>query len=274
MVRLPIVLFGVVASTAGVLAQPVLDIPERFLRNPRNPSDSSIAFCVNPTSALYEFEKDLAEELAATLLLIPEVFEIAIYQPPLRYDFRLPLLEQEIYWYLLQRCDAFMGFTAAADYPDYLTVSPIYLETNSVLAISPRFARLEDIPPDVAVGARILSLAGSSLGAYIRGLPAARQWKLNLYQNHETVMDRLMDGTVGAILIWEPGLAQYLRDHPDAPETRIVRSLPFQVSPTQFVLALRAENDYLNYQLAQAIEAVVRNGTIDRLMAEHSLTLD
>jgi polar amino acid transport system substrate-binding protein len=272
---LPIILFGIVASTAGAFAQPVLDIPERFLRNPRNPSDSSITFCVNPTSALYEFEKDLAEELAGALLLLPEVFEIAIYQPPLRYDFRLPLLEQEIYWYLLQRCDAFMGFTAAADYPDYLTLSPVYLETTSVLAVrGSQYARLEDIPADVAVGARILSLAGSSLGAYIRGLPAARQWKFNLYQNHENVMDRLMDGTVGAIMIWEPALGQYLADHPDAPEVHVVRDLPFQVIPTQFVLALRPENDYLNYQLALGIDAVVANGTVDRLAAEHLLTVD
>ncbi len=263
------------AAMTGAFAQQPADIPEDFFQNQRVPSSDSITFCVNPSSMLVDFDKDLAKELADRLLLHSEMFEIQLINPIIPYDFRLPLFEQEIFWYLLHRCDAFMGFTAASEYPEWLVPSPIYLSTETILAArSPEYRQMNDIPRGSNIGVRIQSLAAGYLGGYVRTLPEASRWEPVLYLNNGMVVDRLMDGAVEAILIWEPALAVYLADHPDAPEVHAIRELPFPMGRTEFVLAMRPQSDYLNLLLSQAIKAVTEDGTVESLKRAHGLTLD
>lgn len=262
-----------VTAFAQIQNEDRLEFPEWMLRPTRTPGQNNeIAFCINSTSILADFDRDLAREVAATLLQTPRFVEVTVTMPPSPYDFRVPLTEQEVYVRLLHECDAFVGFTLAADYPEWLRPSTTYLETNTVLATpSAGYESLNDIPRDVVIGVRILSLAANSFTTYLRTLPQNNRWSFLLYPNHGFTLDRLMDGSVGAILMWEPALLRYLAEHPEAPEIHILRELPFTVVPTRFVMALRPDEDYFNALLNDAINAIVEDGIAERLAIEHGI---
>lgn len=247
-------------------------IPPEIARNMRRAGGDHIAFCVHAMSMLADFERDLAQELGDALLVSVEIVDVRAMMPTPPYDFRLPLIESEIFYYMAQYCDAFMGFTPLSDYPEWLMISPTYLTTHTVLAVrSGEHGSLADIPPSAAIGTRLLSLADSQLAGYIQTLPAAQQWGRTAYPNHEVLIERLMDGSAEAILIWEPALLRYLADHPEAEDVRIIRDLPFTIASNAFALALRSQEDFLNTLLADAIAGLEAAGTIDRLAAEHGL---
>ncbi|MCW5715048.1 MAG: transporter substrate-binding domain-containing protein [Bauldia sp.] len=247
------------------------ELPEHMLRITRRVTGDEIAFCINTTSMLADFERALAQELADTLLLRFEVVDVNPVTPTDKYDFRLPLIDGEIYLFLAHECDALMGLTEAADYPEWLHASPAYLATDTVFVTRSQMTSMNELPRSASIGVRLFSLAGGALTNYLRVLPEASRWTQLLYPSHEFILDRLADGTIDAALIWRPALTAYLADHPDAPDVHVVPGLTFPVAQTRFVLGLRPREDFLNLSLAQAIESLREQGVLDRLAREYGL---
>lgn len=249
------------------------DLPESMLRPTRNFSGQNIAFCINTASIMADFDRALAAELAGTLLVDHEIVEILadnIPGPP--YDFRLPLQESEIYLSLAHRCDALMGFTHLSNYPDWLSGTPPYLTTHTVIGVRERtYSSFSEIGAGQPIGARIMSIADSYLSLHLQTMPEASRWNRVSHLNNVVLIERLLDGSLEAILIWEPAVRRYLADHPEAGEIEIIRDLPFTIAPTEFVVALRRANDFLNLSLTQAIADLEADGTVERLAVEHGL---
>ncbi len=260
------------AARAQAVAWPE-DVPDDLARPTRAITGNEILFCVNATSMLADFERVLAAEIAGTLLLNYRIVDINPVTPTDRYDFRLPLIDGEIYLFLAHKCDAIMGMTAAADYPAWLAPSPIYLETNTVLVTRSPYAAMADLPRHAVIGARILSLAAGALTSYLRTLPEGSSWTHILYPNNKAVLDRLMSGDADAVLLWGPAVPAYIADHPEAPPVSILETLAFPIGHTQFVLGLRPNEQFFNFNLSQAITALRQAGVIDRLAREYRLVV-
>lgn len=259
---------------SAALAQSVyeLGVSDDEIRNQRRVTGDTLVFCVNAGSILAPFERDLAAALSETLLLEHEIFEVNTIPPTPPYDFRLMADEVFVFRLLARSCDALMGFTLLSDYPDWLAMSPPYLRTQSVLAVrSGEFTSLQAVPPLGAIGTRSFSLADNQLSSYIRTLPRDAQWQRIFYWDNRQLIESLKNHTVDAILIWEPALFAYDADVPDGLSMDVVPDLPFPIEATEFVLALRPQEQFVNLSLAEALTMLQRDGTIDRLAIAHGI---
>jgi polar amino acid transport system substrate-binding protein len=260
-----------VLLTVPAFAQ-IEDLPPRdvYIERGRSAGDS-VALCVNGAGMMAPFEKDLAQEIAARLLLTPKVVEVKTWHPTEPLDYRLPLGFDELYIEFAERCDGFMGFSLAQGYPSWLIITRPYLSTRMVLAAAEaEYRKLSDIPPTRALGTRMLGAVDNQLILYLQSLPEKNRWKRVPYFNNKLLIDRLLDRTVGAAFVWEPAL--YLATG-GAPAAAGIHTIPppFDLLTTEFGIGLRSNDSYLSVALGQAIDSLRADGTIDRLLVEHAL---
>ena len=249
------------------------DIPATLLRPTRTTNGQNIAFCVNTTSILADFDRAIASEIASALLIEHEIVEVvADGTPPATYDFRLPLYESEIYLALAHRCDVLMGYTQLANYPDWLTLTPPYLTTHTVLAVrAGEGGGADPLAPGRAVGSRFLSMADSTMLRHLQVMPESEQWQRIIYPDHGILIERLLDGSVDSILVWEPAIRTYIEDHPEAEGIEIISDLPFDVPATEFGMVMLRSNDFLHSTMTEAVVELTADGTFDRVAASHGL---
>lgn len=263
---------AVAAAITPALAQiNDLELTEDQIRNVRRVGDKPV-FCSNASSILSEFERDVAEAIAGTLFLDHEFYAFETLPPSPPLDFRLALDQTQIFLILAQRCDALMGYTLLTNYRDWMVPSLPYLSTETVLAVrgdSP-YQAMADVPFGQRVGTRMASLGDNFLADYLMVQPENARWRRTNYPDHQLELDRLVDGSVEAAIVWEPALARYTAAHPDA-DIRTIRELAFPVARSEFVLALRAAEDFFNQQVNMAIRSLTADGTLQRLAAEHGL---
>ncbi|MGD9739108.1 MAG: substrate-binding periplasmic protein [Bauldia sp.] len=270
---------AMLALVATLAALPVhaqnlreLGVSDDEIRNQRRVTGNSITFCVNSGSLLAPFERELAAEIASALLLEYEIFEVVTEPPTAPYDFRLMLDDVSIFRLLARSCDAIMGYTLLTNYPDWIRPGPVYLTTEAVLvARSGEFGTFGELPPTSTIGTRTMSLSDNYLTAYLRTLPESRRPGRNTYLTNLQIMERLADRSVDAALVWAPALYAYEAAHDAAGAFEILPGVPFGAEPTQFVLAVRPQEQFIELSLSQAVQALTASGTIERLAIEHGL---
>jgi polar amino acid transport system substrate-binding protein len=248
------------------------DIPPRDVYRERGRTrGNQIALCVNSAAMMASFDKALGEQIASRLLLTPNVIEIKTWHPTEPLDYRLPLSFEEIYIEFAERCDGFMGFTLAEGYPSWLIITRAYLSTRVVLAAtSPEVRKLADIPVNRPIGTRMLGVVDNQLIRYLQSLPERSRWQRLPYFNNKMLLDRLLDRTVAAAFVWEPALHRATGGDPESKGIYVIPP-PFELSETELGIGLRSNDAYLATTLGQAIDSLRADGTIDRLLVEHSL---
>jgi polar amino acid transport system substrate-binding protein len=249
------------------------DIPPRDVYRERGRTrGNQIALCVNSAAMMASFDKAVGEQIASRLLLTPNVIEIKTWHPTEPLDYRLPLSFEEIYIEFAERCDGFMGFTLAQGYPSWLVITRPYLSTRMVLvATSPEFRRLADIPVNRPLGTRMLGVVDNQLITYLQSLPEKSRWQRLPYFNNKMLLDRLLDHTVAAAFVWEPALYRATGGDPESQGIHVIPA-PFELAETELGIGLRSNDAYLATTLGQAIDSLRSDGTIDQLLVEHTLT--
>jgi polar amino acid transport system substrate-binding protein len=217
------------------------------------------------------FDMALAREIAARLLVKPNVIEVKTWRPTEPLDYRLPLAFEEVYIELAERCDGFMGFTLAPGYPAWLVITRPYLTTRTVLATtSPEVGRIADIPPTGALGTRMLGAVDNQMILYLQSLPEKSRWRRMPYVNNKLLLDRLLDRTVAGAFVWEPALYRATGGDPASKGIHVIPP-PFDLTETEFGIAVRSNDAYLATTLGQAIDSLRSDGTIAGLLVEHML---
>ena len=257
---------------APCFAQEADDLPPRDVYRERGRSTGDkIAFCVNPAAMMAPFEMALAREIAARLLVTPNVIEVKTWHPTEPLDYRLPLAYDELYIEFAERCDGFMGMTLASGYPSWLIVTRPYVTTRTVLAAtSADYHKLGDIPASRALGTRMLGIVDNQLILYLQSLPEKSRWQRIPYFSNKLLLDRLLDRTVAAAFVWEPALYRATNGAPDAAGIHVIPA-PFELSPTELGIGLRSNDSFLSVTLGQAIDSLRADGTVDRLLVENLL---
>lgn len=269
-----LLLSGAFCLVSAAFAQAPVLLPE-LSRESRPLQGDSLRFCLLEDASLTaDFERALGQELAASLLLEATFVSVVAPLHRLPEDYVLPYTFEEIFMFLSQDCDAFLGFPLASErYPDWLTLTRPYLRTGFVTVVKADAPHrvIGDIPRDQPLGTRSLSKGDRALAVYLGARPRSERWPRFPYASNRQVFERVRDGTIAAGLVWEP-----------AASARIAAGEPFRILPAgdlprthvDLGVALRANNPFLRQQLDTAIAAAIGSGTIAELIASSGLAAE
>lgn len=262
--------------SSGAYAQPLEDvIPRDLYTDELRQNGNSITFCYNPDGMMAEFEAELADIIGSVLLVNVEINPLdGSLIPTKPLDYRLPFLPEQIFLLLAEECDAIIGYVLSRSVPEWVLLTRPYLSTPSMLIVKDTAINtIEDVPLDQVIGSRSLALSDNRLSSFIRARPEDRRWKRTPYYDNRKLLDRLDDGTVSAAVIWAPALYYATDGDPEAAGYHAL-PLPFPDNRTQFGIATRSNNTYLNSILGDAIAELVNDGTIAEMSERHNLGPD
>lgn len=267
-------LFLAAAISPGLAQAPAEERFKTMFEDRLHQQGDSFTLCVNSRSMTAGFERDLAAAIGDILLTDVKVVDIEPLQPVRPLETSLSYSSDQIYVVLAEQCDGFMGFVLTSGYPEWFTISRPYLVARNLLITRDQaIQRLSDIPTDQRIGTRFGTAGDASTITYLQSIPEAQRWKRYGYGNNSLLLERLDDGTVAAAMIWEPVL-QFATD--GNPESRGYKTIeaPFAINATQVGIGLRTLDSYLKEELADAIKALVEDGTVDALLKQHHLAGD
>lgn len=255
-----------------VFAQ-VPQLPPEMVRDQLRIRGDSVSFCLNEQGYLAQFEEALARELTEVLLLNPRFFTYVHRDPPRPYDYSLSVDLDDLYYLLINECDVFMSLSLAGDTGlEWLRLTEPLFSTGFVMAVldeSEHVESLMQLPGDSVVGARYMSQAHLDLGALNRARPLSERWQVLPYDNNPILFERLLDGTLDAIAIWEPALVGLSQDLNEVGNVRILNGGEARFRTLQFSFGLLSRDTFLLESLDAAIEELRASGRLDALMRVH-----
>lgn len=212
--------------------------------------ETTLRFCVYTGSPLADYERRLIDDIAQILLVEPIIHEVdaAISVPGL--DF-IPIAIEDLHLDLSNNCQAFIGVELVPDvYPQWMIFSEPYLESPYVLAVrAGEAARFSDLPPNARVSTQMLS-AGDIF--FTRYANAVNDGPRRIpYANSMLQIERLLDGSVDAAIIWEPWL-----DTIEPGLIEIIPADPIELPVRRFGFALMEGDTFLRDSLDAAIGAL------------------
>ncbi len=247
-------------------------MPDEWLDRTNRMQGDKISVCINTESLMAPFELDLWRAITGALLIELEVREIHGRRAQPILDYSLSLSETELYQVLFNGCQALGGFLfSTSQFPNWLTITRPYAIMGFVAATtSPTAATLGDFGSDARIGTKMGSSADLAFIDQAGSRPEQRRFRRVPYPNNQLLIDRLQEGELEAMIIWEPGLAQWSAANPGS-DIRIIPADPVRLPRQQFGIVLLQRESFLRSALDDAIVALTQDGTIDRLLAEHGL---
>ncbi|WP_236953106.1 transporter substrate-binding domain-containing protein [Ketogulonicigenium vulgare] len=256
----------------GTAALAQNEVVSRDLYTERTSQDNRLVFCYNGFNALSEFEQDLARALGDALLTevtLATYREGDLGSTPTRYDYRLPISDEQIFVLLAQTCDAFLGYVANSNAPEWMRVTRPYITVESVMfTADPEIHTAADLTVPVRVGIRMTTPGDSQLISYTNNTPG---WARTPYHDNARVVERVLDGSTNVGMIWRQGFYLARQDMGDDPKIFLMDSLPFSARTSAIGIATRAQDGYLNTLLSDAIAALEADGTINALQVKHHM---
>lgn len=261
------------APPAAAQAPQGMEIGPEFLDQTLRQGDNTLRFCINPASVLAPLDRAVAQRIADTQLLNAEFHEVAAPFAVKPYDYGLQVGGRAFFIEFHNNCDAFMGLRLApGQFPEWLSISQPYFSARTVLAsANEAIDSFADIPPGTAIGSRLGASGDVNLTSYLRSLPENARPRRFPYPDNGLLIERLLDGTLTAILIWEPALYLASDGDPEAMGFAAVFDLPAAVPPLDFGVAVMAQDTFTRGLIDQAITALEQDGTLDALAREHVL---
>lgn len=245
----------------------VPEVAREFIERVRRIDGENLRLCVYDDGLSAQLDRRVAEAIGDVLLVNVSIVSIpaAIRVPGIEF---VPISEDELYIYLNNDCEGFMGITLASDvYPDWLTFTRPYVSTTfSVLTLDEHLRRLGDLPPREIIGTTMLSEADLRLIAYNNALSEERRWRRFPYNFASLLYERLVDGTVDAAIMWTPSWAWIQAQGEFSIDgVRLVEAAPLSLPTREIGIILRSNETFIRNALDQAIEALDRFGMLAEL---------
>jgi hypothetical protein len=243
------------------LAQ-VPNVPQELLKPRRRLQDDRLVLCVNRGGSLENLERAVATALGKALLVNTVFYEVEYGNFPVFDDGDFLT---SLYLDLTNNCDGFLGINmASGKNPDWLTFSRPYLEVPYLfISNNPSWTQLADLPPDQKIGVLVSTAIDATLINYLQTLPTDQQWGRLPYGSLELMEKRLLDGTLGALLLWSP-LIRQLPSQGVGLTIGSIRPLPAQAS--QLGVALRAQDTALRSSIDAALTSLIESGEMTQLI--------
>jgi polar amino acid transport system substrate-binding protein len=128
--------------------------------------------------------------------------------------------------------------------------------------------RLGDIPKSVRLGTALASLGERNFIVYNEQQPKEQRWVRLPYADPNLMATRVLDGTIGGMVLWQPVLARLIAERPEAAQLRVIANDPMGDSVVQVGALVSSRNGFLRSQVDETIDALVADGTIDALLKQ------
>lgn len=253
-------------SAMPASAQIADQIDRQLLETWRARTGNQLRMCMYPSSTTRDFDRAVGEAIAERLLLEPRFVDLRE-----GYSLGSEYSGEDFYIALVNECDMALSMTILpGTFPQEFTVTrPIVALSYVLVTDDPAITGLSDIPPTETIGTSLMSYGDYILGAHIRTLPEDRQWRRLPYGTADLMLERLFDGTIAAMVLFAPGYADLLARNPGAEER--LHAVPLEVELTPFLnrgAVMLAENAFLRVEIDAAIEEMLADGTIDRILSD------
>lgn len=256
---------------ASAMAIPVLaqssGVPEELLKNTRRQQGDGLTFCNDVNSRMRDFDRDVAQAIGDALFLKVN-FEEGFGGFPLSGDGFL----QELQVAMTNSCDVMMGLSVQEEsaFPEWAAMSRPYASFPYVLAVvEPDWQSLSDIPYNRLLGTAMQSIGELVYITWSQQQPENKRWLRLPYANMDLMVKRVSDGSLGGILLWQPVYAQLLANNPEAKKLRLIDMKPLPETYTKVGALVSARDSFLRTELDQAIDALLADGTIAKIMEKH-----
>jgi polar amino acid transport system substrate-binding protein len=242
-------------------AQNVPFVPDEWKFGRRQDS-STLNYCVDQRDPDFPVARKIGAAIAGALLLQPK--EHVIGGNTVGEDI------DGLYQVFLETCDVALGFKLlpGGTYPEWMTLTRPYYRAFYVLAATdPNWKSLADVPKAQPLGATIGTSADLRLIQYLIALPASQRWSRFPLGNDEAALTALTKGTVGAALVWGPGLWALQKRDPELAKLRLISPAPLPRTGADVGAALLANESFLRNSVDQAIASLTADGTIASILA-------
>ncbi len=264
------VALSLVGSSSPSWGQAAGAVAPQLFENSRPLLGDVIRFCVDDFSAGGAFDRAVSHAIADSLLVKP-VFVPAPTGFPID---GLGYLD-ELQLIMSKDCEVLAGISLApgsseSPFPEWATVTRPYAQTIFVMATTNAdYKSLGDIPAGKTLGAAIGGLGLSAVVTYNQQRPVEQRLRYLPYGDPELMLKRLLDGTLSAMVIWQPQLNQITKGNPATLGLKIGSLAPLKPVITGVGNLVSSRDSFLRSSIDRAIGQLVSDGTIARLMKEH-----
>ncbi len=265
-------LLGAIGSLSGpiVVAQENGVIPPQLFNNSRRLQGDTIRYCVDEFSVGAKFDRAVASAISDALLVKAE-----FVPAPSGFPMDGGGYLEELQLVMSNECEVLVGISmtpgaAESPWPDWATVTRPYAQVPFVVAVTDaNYKSLADIPPGKTLGAMVGSLALGSVVTWNQQNPPEKRFRYLPYGDPNLLLKRLLDGTLSAMVLWQPQLAQLMRANPTATNVKTASFAPLKTVVNGVGNLVSSRDSFLRASIDQAIGQLVSDGTIARLMKEN-----
>ena len=229
----------------------------------RRLDESQLRYCVDPRDPDWEVAGEIADAIAAGLLLEPQRYVVD----------NETIIEDitKVYEVMLRHCDIHMGFKLIPEgYANWMTLTRAYYDTEYVFVTAdPDIHALADLAPTRAIGPTLGTAAHLRLVSYLTALPAQQRWPTYPMGNNDLALEALVNGTVDVALVWAPHLWARQRTDPAYAGLHVIDSTPLPPTTMGVGALLLANETFLRTAIDEAIAALRRDGTIAGILERH-----
>lgn len=240
-------------------------VPSELLNKQSSLAGDSVTFCYDGRAVDAAFNRAVGQAIADELLL-----EASFHPVTAEYPIDADAFFDDIFIALTNECDAALGFAMIPGaYPDWLTITRPYAVTTFVLAVTdPAINSFADIKLPGPVGAHVTSHGDARLLNHLLQLPPRSRWQRIPYGTNDLLLERLLDGTLAAIVIYEPELYRLLQGNYSASGVRVIPAAPLRDLQVRLGAVLHSNNSYLQHQIDVAIDSLIESGRINDILQE------
>lgn len=258
---------GVLLVSGMALAQ-LPYIPPEVYQEHRRLQGNQISFCIWEPNVTVELDRDVATAVADALLLEPQFYT---YSPP--SEMEEPAFWNNVLVLLTEHCSVIVGFNLVSDaYPDWLVTSRAYYQAPFTFVVAnDSYERLGDIPRDEILGSMLHSEADHQFSSYLSTLADDERWRRFPYDDPEHLLRHIENDVVEGGLLWEPQLIAATNGEPTAEGFRSISLDPMPSMTRRVGFVVRQDDTYIRTMLDGAIRALIEDGSIEGLIADHAL---
>lgn len=252
-------------AAAGMGFAQSYGVPSELLNNTRRLAGDKLEICSDVTGKIRDFDRAVAVAIADSLFLKPEFHEGFGGYPTSGDGFLDELLIA-----MTNSCDIMMGMTVQENspFPDWAMMSRPYVSLPYLFVVKDDYKSLTDIPRSRKLGTPLSSMGERVFITWNQQLPKDKRFIRLPYADMDLMTKRVADGSTAGMVIWAPVFAQLQKTNPDAKDLHAISMVPVPATVTRVGILIKVRDTYLRTQIDEAIDALVADGTIQRLMDE------
>jgi ABC-type amino acid transport substrate-binding protein len=258
---------GLALAAMPAAAQLLSEVDRAELDNWRIASGNVIRFCQFDVNLTNDFDRAVAEEIAARLLL-----ESRFVMLGAGYGVDGDGIEVDVFKSLTNDCEVMLGMQVGGILyaPEFTVTRPYVSYDYMLIAAEPSYAAIEDIPRAGAIATPLASPGDLAFARWMATQGEASIWRRIPFGRPADMLDSLLAGEIEAMLMFAPVYAVLAEDRPeDAARLKVLSVADVVASPTGIGGVMLARSAFLRGEIDQAIDSMIADGTIEALLEEH-----